>query len=373
MMTKEALYIGIMSGTSLDGVDTALVSIKDRKINLLASDFLSYPESLKTRVLAICHGQETNLKHIGELDHQLGLLYAEAVNSLLSKTTYTAHDIAAIGNHGQTVFHQPDGAIRFTTQLGDNNLLATLTGIDTIGDFRRKDMALGGQGAPLVPAFHRYLFADSDSTQVILNIGGISNVSILQPNGEVIGFDTGPGNVLLDHWCSHAFCQPFDKDAQLAAQGNVLTHLLDEMLKDDYLKRPAPKSTGREHYHEQWLKQCLAAISTPMNEHDVLRTLTEFTALTITNAIENYPIGTAPKLLVCGGGANNPIIMQRLSELLKGWNVAPTDSEAISGDYMESMAFAWLAHCYLNKIPSNLPSVTGASKAVALGVLYSAD
>lgn len=373
MMTKEALYIGIMSGTSLDGVDTALVSIKDREINLLASDFLSYPESLKTQVLAICHGQETNLKHIGELDHQLGLLYAEAVNSLLSKTTYTEHDIAAIGNHGQTVFHQPDGAIRFTTQLGDNNLLATLTGIDTIGDFRRKDMALGGQGAPLVPAFHRYLFADSDSTQVILNIGGISNVSILQPNGEVIGFDTGPGNVLLDHWCSHAFCQPFDKDAQLAAQGNVLIHLLDEMLKDNYLKRPAPKSTGREHYHEQWLKQCLDAISTPINEHDVLRTLTEFTALTIANAIENYPIGTTPKLLVCGGGANNPIIMKRLSELLKGWNVAPTDSEAISGDYMESMAFAWLAHCYLNKIPSNLPSVTGASKAVPLGVFYSAD
>ncbi|SNX46943.1 Anhydro-N-acetylmuramic acid kinase [Vibrio thalassae] len=373
MMSKEALYIGIMSGTSLDGVDTALVSIKGREITLLASDFLNYPESLKKGVLAICHGEETTLKHIGELDHQLGLLYAEAVNALLSKTSYSAHDITAIGNHGQTVFHQPEGAIRFTTQLGDNNLVATLTGINTVGDFRRKDMALGGQGAPLVPAFHRYLFADSDSTQVILNIGGISNVSILQPNGDVIGFDTGPGNVLLDHWCSHAFSQSFDKDAQLAKQGHVIPCLLEEMLNDDYLARPAPKSTGRERYHEQWLSQCLAAISTPMTDHDVLRTLTEFTALTIANAIQNCSIGTTPKLLVCGGGANNPIIMKRLSELLIGWSVAPTDSEAISGDYMESMAFAWLAHCYLNKIPSNLPSVTGASKAVPLGVLYSAD
>ena len=373
MITEEALYIGIMSGTSLDGVDTALVSIKDRQIQLLCSDFLGYPDDLKTEVLAICHGQPTDLKQIGELDHKLGLLYAQAVQSLLKKSPYEATDIVALGNHGQTVFHQPDGKTPFTIQLGDNNLLATLTGIPTVGDFRRKDMALGGQGAPLVPAFHRYLFGNNQTTQVILNIGGIANVSVLQPDGSVLGFDTGPGNVLLDHWCSSVFSTAFDRDALLAQQGTVNQDLLNELLADNYLRRPAPKSTGREHYHAHWLEQRLARVSPRPNEYDVLRTLTEFTAITIAEAIKDYPVGSQPKLLVCGGGANNPIIMKRLSALLTQWHVASTDTAAISGDYMESMAFAWLAHCYLHKIPSNLPSVTGASRAVPLGVLYSAD
>ncbi len=373
MMSKEALYIGIMSGTSLDGVDTAIVAIKGKQIRLLDSDFLSYPDTLKRDVLAICQGQATSLKSIGELDHKLGKLYANAVESLLAKSSYNTSDITAIGNHGQTVFHQPDGDIPFTTQLGDNNLVAALTGIDTIGDFRRKDMALGGQGAPLVPAFHRYLFGDSESTQVILNIGGIANVSVLQPNGDVIGFDTGPGNVLLDHWCTQAFGQAFDKDAQLANQGMVHHELLAQMLKDPYLTRSAPKSTGREYYHGQWLDTQRAAIKPGMSDHDLLRTLTEFTAMTVADAIKPYGIGNSPKLLVCGGGANNPIIMSRLSELLPNWHVDSTDSEAINGDYMESMAFAWLAHCFVNKIPSNLPSVTGASKAVPLGVFYPAN
>lgn len=373
MMSKEALYIGIMSGTSLDGVDTAIVAIRDKQIRLVDSDFLSYPDALKSEVLAICQGQPSSLKQVGELDHKLGKLYVRAVESVLAKSNYSAGDITAIGNHGQTVFHQPDSEMPFTTQLGDNNLVAALTGINTVGDFRRKDMALGGQGAPLVPAFHRYLFSDSESTQVILNIGGIANVSVLQPNGDVVGFDTGPGNVLLDHWCSHAFLQAFDQDAHLAKQGNVNDSLLAQMLTDPYLKRSAPKSTGREYYHGEWLRTQLAKLDSAVNNHDVLRTLTEFTARTIAQAIKPYCVGASPKLLVCGGGANNPIIMSRMSELLTNWHVDSTDSEAISGDYMESMAFAWLAHCFINKIPSNLPSVTGASKAVPLGVFYPAD
>ncbi|MGF1751340.1 anhydro-N-acetylmuramic acid kinase [Vibrio cionasavignyae] len=372
-MSQAEYYIGVMSGTSLDGVDVALVSINGKQISLIETHFHSYPAHLKEGVLAICHGQHTDLRAIGELDHQLGHLYAQATVQLLHKANYSPEQITAIGNHGQTVFHQPDGASPFTIQLGDNHILAAKTGINTIGDFRRKDMALGGQGAPLVPAFHRYLYGTNTSSLVILNIGGIANVSILQPNGSVIGFDTGPGNTLMDTWCSTFLNKAFDEDAQEAKQGLVNQPWLTQLLTDEYLSRPAPKSTGREYYHQEWLDLQCAQQTPLLSVHDTLRTLTEFTVQTIVAALIPYQQGTHPKLLVCGGGANNPIIMQRLNALLDGWHVAKTDSEAISGDYMESMAFAWLAHCYIHQIPSNLPSVTGASKAVPLGVLYSAN
>ena len=372
-MSQAEYYIGVMSGTSLDGVDVALVSIDGQQISLIETHFLSYPAHLKASVLAMCHGQQTDLRSIGELDHQLGHLYAQATLQLLHKAHYSPEQITAIGNHGQTVFHQPDGASPFTLQLGDNHLLAAKTGINTIGDFRRRDMALGGQGAPLVPAFHRYLFGVSASSQVILNIGGIANVSILQPDGSVIGFDTGPGNTLLDTWCATHFNKAFDIDAKEAKKGHVNQPWLTLLLTDEYLSRPAPKSTGREYFHQEWLNRQCAQQTSPLSEHDTLRTLTEFTVQTIVEALIPYQMGTQPKLLVCGGGANNPTLMQRLNELLTDWHVAKTDSEAISGDYMESMAFAWLAHCYIHSIPSNLPSVTGASKAVPLGVLYSAN
>lgn len=373
MTNQPELYIGIMSGTSLDGVDTALVSIYDQQITLIDSDFLPYPQALKQQVLAICQGQPTSLKVIGELDHQLGHLYADAVNSLLKKSQQNAADIVAIGNHGQTVFHQPDGPYPFTTQLGDNHIVAAKTGIAVVGDFRRKDMALGGQGAPLVPAFHRYLFAKQSSTQAILNIGGIANVSVLQPNGDVIGFDTGPGNVLIDLWCSHKFNIAYDKNAELAYQGKVDQVLLKQLSQDPYLARPAPKSTGREHYHFQWLEQQLQDCSSLISDFDILRTLSEFTARSAAKAIKPYQMGAPCQLFVCGGGANNPLIMQALQNYLPDWQVATTDHQAISGDFMEAMAFAWLAHCYIKQIPSNLPSVTGASKAVPLGVYYSSN
>ncbi|CAH0527043.1 anhydro-N-acetylmuramic acid kinase [Vibrio hippocampi] len=373
MTNIQGLYIGIMSGTSLDGVDTALVSIDGQQIRLIVNDVLPYPPALKQQVLAICQGQSTSISSIGELDHQLGHLYAEAVEQLLAKSNKSAADILAIGNHGQTVFHQPDGPYPFTTQLGDNHILAVRSGISVIGDFRRKDMALGGQGAPLVPAFHRYLFAKQTATQVILNIGGIANVSILQPNGEVIGFDTGPGNVLIDLWCSHKFNLAYDQDAALAYQGKIDQMLLNHLSQDPYLARPAPKSTGREHYHFQWLEEQLQSCSSLVSDYDILRTLTEFTARCVAKAIKPYQSGSPCQLLVCGGGANNPLIMQALQNHLPDWEVATTDHQAISGDYMEAMAFAWLAHCHLNHIPSNLPSVTGAKKSVPLGVCYSPD
>ncbi|HHF3169041.1 TPA: anhydro-N-acetylmuramic acid kinase [Vibrio diabolicus] len=368
-MKFNELYIGVMSGTSMDGVDTALVEISDEHVRLVAHDDYPMPTALKEMLLSVCTGQATNLKAIGELDHQLGHLFADAVLQLLNKSGYVAEQIRAIGNHGQTVFHQPTGELPFTTQLGDANIIAVKTGIDTVADFRRKDMALGGQGAPLVPAFHKSIFAMQDSTTVVLNIGGIANISVLHPEQPVIGYDTGPGNMLMDAWCALHTGQSFDKDAQFALKGTVNATLLTQLLKEAYLAMPAPKSTGRELFNIDWLHQQLAHYNLPTE--DVQRTLCEYSAITIANEVDKFSHGSTPQLLVCGGGARNPLLMQRLTKLLPQWHVATTAEKGVDGDYMEAMAFAWLAQRYIHSLPSNLPEVTGANRLVSLGVLYS--
>jgi anhydro-N-acetylmuramic acid kinase len=353
----------------MDGVDTALVEIKGNHVQLIAHDDYPMPAQLKQALLSVCTGQETNLKTIGELDHQLGHLFANAVLQLLDKSGYSAEQVRAIGNHGQTVFHQPTGECPFTTQLGDANIIAVKTGIDTVADFRRKDMALGGQGAPLVPAFHKSIFAMQDSTTVVLNIGGIANVSVLHPQQPVIGYDTGPGNMLMDAWCVKHTTQGFDKDAQFALQGTVNPALLNQLLQEPYLTRAAPKSTGRELFNIHWLQSQLTGHS--LSAEDVQRTLCEYSAVTIASEVEKFTYGTSPLLLVCGGGARNPLLMQRLSELMPQWQVTTTNEKGVDGDYMEAMAFAWLAQRHIHGLPSNLPEVTGASRLASLGVLYS--
>lgn len=369
-MSRE-LYIGVMSGTSLDGVDTALVEIENGAIRLLESHDHPIPASLKQDVLDICIGQATNLVAIGEIDHRLGKLYAEAVNALLQKADCTAQSIKAIGNHGQTVFHKPSGHAPFTMQLGDANIIATLTGIDTVADFRRKDMALGGQGAPLVPAFHQSIFKPKDSSAVVLNIGGIANISVLRPDQAVIGYDTGPGNMLMDAWCHRHTGEAFDKDASFALQGRVDETLLAEFMQEPYLALQAPKSTGRELFNLPWLDNIL--VKHQVSKQDVQRTLCEFTALTIANEVGKYAVGDRPELLVCGGGTYNPLLMQRLAELLPDWAVMPTDEKGIDSNNMEAMAFAWLAYRRIHNLPSNMPEVTGASKPASLGVMYFAE
>ena len=311
-MNLNKLYIGVMSGTSMDGVDTALVEIEDNRIRLIAHDDYPMPAHIKQTLLSVCTGQNTNLKAIGELDHQLGHLFADAVLQLLDKSGYSAEQIRAIGNHGQTVFHQPTGDLPFTTQLGDANIIAVKTGIDTVADFRRKDMALGGQGAPLVPAFH--------------------------------------------------------KDARFALQGNTDAALLTQLLAEPYLTMSAPKSTGRELFNIDWLHHQLTDHNT--STQDVQRTLCEYSAKTIASEVEKFTYGQQPQLLVCGGGARNPLLMQRLAELLPQWQVATTDDKGVDGDYMEAMAFAWLAQRHIDGLPSNLPEATGASRLASLGVLY---
>ncbi|RTZ15073.1 anhydro-N-acetylmuramic acid kinase [Vibrio aquaticus] len=370
MATKE-LYIGVMSGTSLDGVDTALVEIKSGEIKLLASHDFPYPPALRKNVLAVCTGQTTNLIEIGQLDHLLGKLYSDAILALLEHSEINAQQIRAIGNHGQTVFHQPNSPQPFTMQLGDANIIAARTGIDTVADFRRKDMALGGQGAPLVPAFHQSIFKPGDSSVVVLNIGGIANISVLRPNQPVIGYDTGPGNMLMDAWCQKHTGQAYDKNGQFASQGAVHQALLNELLSEPYLTLAAPKSTGRELFNIDWLEGHLKRFSLAVE--DVQRTLCEFTAITIADEVRKYLTGSTPELLVCGGGALNPLLMERIHHHLPNWSVMTTNDKGVDSDNMEAMAFAWLAYRRIHNLPSNLPEVTGASRPASLGVIYPAD
>ncbi|MDW6003139.1 anhydro-N-acetylmuramic acid kinase [Vibrio mangrovi] len=371
-MAQKELYIGVMSGTSLDGVDVALIEIDDHNIRLISSYLHPMTESIKQSIMDICTGQPTHLPAIGILDHRLGHLFADAVNALLAQTGYRAQDIRAIGCHGQTVYHHPAGETPFTLQLGDAHIIATQTGIDTVADFRRKDMALGGQGAPLVPAFHREIFPHKDSTLIVLNIGGIANISVIRPNYPVSGYDTGPGNILMDAWCQYHTREKFDKDARIAQSGRVDLPLLEVMKRDAYFAAQPPKSTGREYFNLDWVQSKVKMLGRHIVAENIQRTLCRLTAETIADQVVLHQSGTQPQLFVCGGGASNPLLMKELQAQLQDWLVSTTSEQGVDSDYMEAMAFAWLAHQRIHGIPSNVPEVTGASRAVSLGVIYTA-
>lgn len=364
---KSGRYIGVMSGTSLDGVDVVLAAIDERMVAQQASYLHPIPAAIKQAVLGMCQGQAVTLAQVGELDALLGNLFAEAVAGLLEKAGIEPEEVTAIGCHGQTVWHQPKGDTPFSMQLGDNHRLAAKTGITTIGDFRRRDIAWGGQGAPLVPAFHQALLAHPVESRMILNIGGIANLSLLLPNQPVRGFDTGPGNMLMDGWINQHLALPYDKNAEWACQGNVNLALLQHMVADPYFSEPAPKSTGREYFNKAWLDRQLAAFP-ELSPQDVQATLAELTAVTVAEQV--LLAGGCDRLLVCGGGARNPLVMARLSAMLAGIEVSPTDAFGVSGDDMEALAFAWLAFRTLSGQPGNLPSVTGASRETVLGAIY---
>lgn len=367
-------YIGLMSGTSLDGVDLALVDFAEPSCpQVVASDFMRMPEDLRQSLSLLCHG-ETSLQQLGELDHRLALLYAEVVNHFLAKRALSPKQICAIGCHGQTIWHSPNGQYPFTMQIGDGNLLAAKTGICVVADFRRKDMAFGGQGAPLVPAFHEAVFSERDRINVVLNIGGISNISLLIPNQSVIGYDIGAGNTLLDAWIEKHHAKRYDKDGEWAKSGQVDQALLSVLLDEAFFALPPPKSTGRELFNLGWLQQKLDLVE-PLAAQDVQATLVEFTVQSIVQQL--LPIAARHdlpcRLLVCGGGAQNPLIMQRLSMLLSDWAVQTTTKSGLDANDVEAAAFAWLAYRRCNQLPANLPSVTGASRAVSLGAIYPAE
>jgi anhydro-N-acetylmuramic acid kinase len=366
-------YLGIMSGTSLDGVDIALTDIQSNQTKLIAADFTPMPVNLREKVTALIQSGETTLQALGELDHQFGLLYVDCVNAFLRKHQLKPEQIGAIGCHGQTVWHSPKGQFPFTMQIGDMNLLAAKTGITVVGDLRRKDMAFGGQGAPLVPAFHQAVFFDPNWATVVLNIGGISNVSLLIPEQPVIGFDTGTGNTLLDQWIEKHQRKAYDKNGEWAESGQVNSDLLAALLDEDFFQLPPPKSTGRELFNLAWLEnkiQKIAGKTAALLPQDVQATLAEFTVQSIVLALNNIQTTLPCRLLVCGGGAKNQAIMNGLKQALPSWRIQLTTELDLDIDYVEAAAFAWLAYRRMHNLPANLPSVTGATSAVSLGAIF---
>jgi len=365
------LFVGLMSGTSMDAVDAVCVDFAGKFPRLLATHVHGISEDIRDGVLSIATGMSHNLNQLAMLDVRMGELFAEAALTVIEMAKEKPSSIQAIGSHGQTVIHQPRGHWPYTTQIGDPNIIAERTGVTTVADFRRRDMAVGGQGAPLVPAFHHAVFSSSQINRLVVNIGGMANITVLpqDKNTPVVGFDTGPGNVLLDAWATLHRGTPMDEGGCWAAQGKVHSELLRELLQDDFFLLPPPKSTGRDRFNLVWIKERLARIPVHLPPEDVQRTLCELTVASVSVAINQY--SSAPReVLVCGGGVHNPVIMQGLSQALPDNPVHSTERYGLQPDWVEAVTFAWLAGRTLAGLPGNLPSVTGARRSVVLGAIY---
>lgn len=361
------LYLGLISGTSIDGVDAVLVDIDDDSCHVVRAATTAFPTRLLERVRQIVEVPQTTLHELGALDHALGEFFAACALELIEGAGVPRSRITAIGHHGQTIFHQPTGDEPFTMQIGDPNVVAATTGIVTVADFRRLDVACGGQGAPLVPAFHAWRFGRAGEQRAVVNIGGIANITALGPNRPTIGFDTGPGNTLLDLWIRRCRGVPYDDNGRFAASGHVSDALLSQLLQDPYFAAPAPKSTGRELFNMAWLERQLARVP-HVAEADVQATLGELTAATIVVAVHGT-LGDCRHLIVCGGGAHNADLMARLQRHTRAI-VETTDAYGLSPDWVEGAAFAWLARARLRTGSGNLPSVTGARRSAVLGGVY---
>jgi anhydro-N-acetylmuramic acid kinase len=366
----SALYLGLISGTSADSIDTVLVRFSDGAPQLLASHAHPWPPALRDQMLALAQGEGAlDVDAFGRLDVEIGRCFADAALQLLEQSHTAAAEVRAIGSHGQTLRHRPTGDHPFTLQLGDPSVIAERCRIEVVADFRRADIAAGGQGAPLLPALHAMLLGRPGVTRVVLNLGGIANVTVLGDDGTVRGFDTGPANGLLDAWCRRHRGEPFDRDGAFAASGCIDQPLLDAMLADPYFSLPPPKSTGREHFHLGWLATHARLAS--LSPADVQATLLELTARSVTAAIVQHA-PTAGEILACGGGVHNGALMRRLGELLAPRVVLSTSRYGIDPDFVEATAFAWLARQRLLGLPGNLPAVTGARGPRVLGAVYSA-
>lgn len=367
----RALYIGIMSGTSMDGVDAALCEFDGlifRK--LVATHTVQYEAALRERLLHLQRRDPTlTLTQFAELDQGVAKTFAAAANGLLANAGVNAQQVTAIGSHGQTVFHDPI-TLGTSLQLGNPSLISVQTGIDTVADFRRKDMALGGHGAPLVPAFHEALFSSRNEMRCAVNIGGIANITVLPcDESPVRGFDTGPGNGLMDEWAMRQLHQPFDNNGDFAASGSVHQGLLDVLLAEPYFTQAPPKSTGRGDFHLDWLEQRYPALA-QLPPADVQRTLCELTARSIVDAINTHA-GATKHIIVCGGGSRNGLLMQRLAAL-SGKPVAVSDDCGLASGWVEAAAFAWLAMRTINHLHGSLSAVTGASSSTILGGVFRA-
>lgn len=366
------LFIGLMSGTSLDGADAVLVDFDASPLRVIAHRFVPFPDSLRTELLALNTPGDNELHRAAIAGNAITRIYAALVNQLLKQSGIDRAAVRAIGAHGQTIRHRPqefDGT-GYTLQIQNPALLAEHCGIAVVADFRSRDVAAGGQGAPLVPAFHQGVFGSPIDTVLVLNIGGIANLSVLQPSGAVLGFDCGPGNALMDYWCHRQTGQPFDANGQWASTGTVIPALLDMLLNEPFLQKAPPKSTGRDLFNPAWLAPQLQRHKNALPA-DIQATLTEFTARACAQAIQGFETG-AHILAVCGGGALNTHLMQRLQNLLPSLQVQPTDALGLPAMQVEASAFAWLARQAIHGLPGNLQSVTGARGARVLGAIYPA-
>jgi anhydro-N-acetylmuramic acid kinase len=361
-------YIGLMSGTSLDGVDGVWVDFTGGRVELLAHAHLAFAPPLRAELLALNAATNDELARAALAGNALARVYAEVVRRLLGTEPPSA--VRAIGAHGQTVRHRPgavDG-IGYTIQLGNPALLAEATGIDVVADFRSRDLAAGGQGAPLVPAFHRAVFARAGEVVVALNLGGIANLSILGDEAT-LGFDCGPGNALMDLWCERHRGRPFDDGGRWAASGRVIDALLGSLLAEPYLERTPPKSTGRDLFNPGWLEPRIAAHAAAARAEDVQATLAEFSARCVADAIARHA-ARARRLIVCGGGAFNAHLLARLAAMLPHLLVETSDAYGLAPQQIEAAAFAWLAQRCVEGQPGNLPAVTGAAGPRVLGAIY---
>ena len=372
--SASALYLGLMSGTSADGIDAALVRFEGEgralRCQLVHGRTFACDEATRIRLVALGQGADTvSLDALGALDATVALAFADAALALLQDAGVPRGRVRAIGSHGQTIRHRPQADPPFTWQLGDGNVIAERSGIDTVADFRRRDVAAGGQGAPLMPAFHAALLGSPQEDRAVLNLGGIANFTLLPVGGEVRGFDTGPANALMDAWCERHTGRAYDADGAFAASGQVDAALLARLLAEPWFALPPPKSTGREHFHLDWLQARIG--ETVLPPADVQATLLDLTARTVADALQMTQPDTR-RVLVCGGGVRNAALMARLAAYLPQAIVESTAMHGLEPDYVEAMGFAWLARETLAGRPGNLPAVTGASGRRILGTVFPA-
>ncbi|HBS61192.1 MULTISPECIES: anhydro-N-acetylmuramic acid kinase [Stenotrophomonas] len=365
------LYLGLMSGTSADGIDAALVQFPaEGGCRFVHGHTHPWDPTLRADLIALGEGGDiTSLDALGRIDAEVGIQFAAAANALLLASGVQRAQVRAIGSHGQTVRHRPLGDPAFTWQLGDANRIAELTGITTVADFRRRDVAAGGHGAPLMPAFHLAMLGTTGEDRAILNLGGIANLTLIPREGVPRGFDTGPANALMDAWCQRHRGVPFDADGAFAASGQVDEPLLAHWRADPWFALPPPKSTGREQFHLAWAEAAMDGEA--RSPADVQATLLELTAATVADALLAHLPGAA-RLLVCGGGVRNPALLRRLGARLPGVVIESSAVHGLDPDYLEAMGFAWLAQRTLDGLPGNLPSVSGARGPRILGAIHPA-
>jgi anhydro-N-acetylmuramic acid kinase len=367
---SESIYIGTMSGTSMDGLDLVAIRFPENTVpETCATQFTPYPEPLKQKLQQLALDSNATINKMCLLDSELGQYYAQQINEFIATQGLSRKDIAAVGSHGQTVRHLIQGNHPYTLQIGDPNIIAAKTGLSVVADFRRRDIALNGQGAPLAPAFHNQVFRNTQVNRAIINIGGIANITCLpaETNREVIGFDSGPGNTLMDHLCQLKFDLPYDEDGKIASIGKINPEQLSQLIKNEpYFKRPFPKSTGTDYFSPKWLA---SSGLLKLSAEDCMANLAGLTAITIAQAIQSLDI-SIDEFYLCGGGAKNKHLTQVLSQQLSTREIHTTERLGIHPDWVEASAFAWLASQTLLHKPGNLPSVTNAEKFTILGAVY---